>query len=821
LIDEVAVSILRLVTTCRQDLAYAGRSFRNNPGFTATAVVTLALGLGANATIFSFVDAVLLKPLPYPDPERLLMVFEKPPGGMRNAVSAQNFLDWRESSKSADLVASAGTWLTMTGRGEPQKVQARVVSYDYFSVLGTAIGTGRAFLPEEGQPGKERVLLLSHRFWFHQLGGDPAILEQTLSLDGSPYKVIGTLPAGSWFDRHSADVWMPLAITHVNSSRDFHYLQVYGRLHSGSTRTAAAAELDTVAARIGHDYPASNKGWGVTVDLLADRVVNDQLRQTLYVLFAAVGVVVLIACVNLANLLLARAAAREREIWVRLSLGAGRTRLLRQFLTESLALGLSGGAAGGLLGYVLMKALLYWLPEFTLPTQAEVRLDWRVLAYLFSLVLASSALFGLAPAIAAWRRDVAEGLREGHRGATGSLGGRRFRSILIVTEVALAFVLVASAGVLIHSFMRLTGVDLGVGIANVLTMQLPRAMGRDIDPARETVMMNRVRDAVAALPGVTDAGLTSAMPMQSWGFGMPFEIHGRSAASAQRSGGGFKIVSPNYFRTVGMKLLRGRSLADTDRAGAPPATVINQTMAKQIFKDDDPIGQHVLVQRIVTGKHELGAPIPWEIVGVYADEKVNGLDGAPSPGVYVTFEQSPIVGMGLVVRSHGDPTHMIKGIQAAIWWVNPNQAVTDVKLLEQIKTEHAGGARFSTFLLGGFAGLALMLAAVGIYGVVAYTVAQRTREIGIRAALGATRPRLLLLALRHSIGLALAGMFMGLVAIRWTSALMKSLLFNTQPTEPETLAAVAVVLIAVVVAASFFPARRAAGIDPSTALRHE
>jgi putative ABC transport system permease protein len=577
------MKISRFLATFGQDLAYAGRTFRKNPGFTVTALVTLALGLGANAAIFSFVDAVLLKPLPYPQPDRLIVVYEKPPSGGRNGVSAQNFLDWREGSKSVDLVASGGNSFTMTGRGEPLMVNARMVSYDLFRVLGTDIATGRGFLPQEGLPGNEKVLLVSHRFWAEHLGADPGILGQTLDLDGRPYKIIGTLPANSWFDRHPADVWVPLAIDHANSSRDFHYLQVYGRLRPGATMAGAQVELDAIAARIARDYPASNKGWGVTVDPILDWAVSDRFRQVLYVLFAAVGAVVLIACVNLANLLLARSAAREREIWVRLSLGASRGRLARQVLTESLALGLAGGAAGCLLGFGLMKALLYWLPPFTLPTQAEVRMDWRVLAYLFALALAASVLFGMAPAVATWRRDAADGLREGHRGATGSAAKGRFRSALIVAEVALAFVLAATSGVLIHSFLRMTGVDLGVDIANVLTMELPRAMGRDTDPVRETMMMDQIRDAVAALPGVADAALTSVMPMQSWGFGMPYEIRGRSSSTTQNSGGGFKIVSPAYFRTVGMKLLRGRGLADTDRAGSNPVTAINQTMANQRF----------------------------------------------------------------------------------------------------------------------------------------------------------------------------------------------------------------------------------------------
>jgi putative ABC transport system permease protein len=353
---------------------------RKNPGFSTMAILTLALGLGANAAIFSLVDAVLLKPLPYPEPDRLFMVFERPPGARDNSVASLNFLDWRDSSKAMALAASLGNWLTLTGSGDPQKVQARLVSYDYFDILGAKPATGRSFLPEEGVPGNDHVLLLTHRYWYQHLGGDPQVLGKSLMLDGSPYKVVGTLPADSWFDRHSADVWIPYSVTRAGASRDFHLLAVYGRLRPGFTRAAAQAELDGIAARIAADYPESNKGWGITIDPLAERVVSTRLRQSLYLMFGAVAAVLLIACVNLANLLLARSAARERELWVRLSLGAGRTRLVWQFLTESVLLSLIGGIAGCGLGAVLLQCLLAWMPPFTLPTQADVRLDWRVFA---------------------------------------------------------------------------------------------------------------------------------------------------------------------------------------------------------------------------------------------------------------------------------------------------------------------------------------------------------------------------------------------------------------------------------------------------------
>jgi len=806
-----------------QDLRYALRGLLRNPVFAAVAVLTLALGLGVNTAIFSLVDSVLLKPLPYPEPEKLIIAFEKSSAGNRNSVAGLTFLDWREQTKSAALVAISGTWLTMTGQDEPQRVQARVVSPDYFEVIGAAPATGRAFRPEEGTPGNEKVLLVSHRFWQERLGLDPRVIGRTLTLDGSPYRVIGTLPADTWFDRNSADVWMPLAITRGSTNRAFRFLSVYGRLRPGATRAGAQAEMDTIAARLAQEFPETNQNSGVIIDAMADRIVGQQLRQSLYVLFAAVGAILLIACVNLANLLLARAAGRERELGVRIALGAGRMRLVRQFLTESVLLSLIGGAVGCGLGKLVLLGLIAWMPPGTLPSQADVRLDARVLAYLFVLAVASGILFGLAPAIGAWKRDVAEGLKDGHRGSTGGVSGARIRSALIVAEVALTFVLASIAGVLIHSFERLISVDTGVSMTNVVSMNLPRAMDRDVDGAREARLMDQIRDSVAAVPGVLDAAITSTMPLQGIGFGMPFTIQGRSSSGEDRRnfGTGLKQISPSYFATLGMRIKAGRGLAETDTANALPVAVINESFVKKYFKQESPIGQHILIARIVTGKHELAAPISWDIVGVVSDEKQNRLDGDSVPQAYVTFDQSPIVGVGLVVRAQGDPLRLRKAIQSAIWNVHKDQAITDYLLLDQIKSQSTASTRFSTALLAGFAAVALLLAAVGIYGVVAYSVAQRTRELGIRAALGASRRQLLGSALINPIALAALGLAAGAIGMHWAGRLVASLLFNTQPSEPATLAAVGAVLMLVTLGASLMPAMRAARIDPVIALREE
>jgi predicted permease len=588
--DVYQMNSIGFFETLGQDLRYTARMLRKSPGFTVTAVLTIALGLGANAAIFSFLDAVLLKPLPYPQPERLIAVSEKPPGFDRNSVAPANFLDWREGSKTARLCASTGSWLTMTGHGEPQRVQARLVSYDYFDVLGSPVAAGRTFLPEEGVPGNDRVMIVSYRYWQRHLGGDPEILGKSLTFDGASYKVVGSLPAGSWYDRHPADVWLPLALTHANASREFHTMQVFGRLNPGATLAGARAELNGIAARLAAEYPKTNKDWGVTIDLTADRVVGDRLREWLHLLFAAVGAVLLIACVNLANLLLARSAARERELWVRLSLGAGRARLARQFLTESLVLSLLGGVLGCGLAYSLKQALVAALPPFTLPTQV-VGDDRSIRAG-----VSVCGFDSLPESFSDWRRPSRRGVRtwpralnQGSRGSSGGVSGQRMRSALIVAEVALSFVLVATAGLLIHSFMRMSGVDTGIDMNNILTMQLPRAMDRNTDPAREALVMRQIRDSVSALPGVIDAAVTSGMPMQGWGFGMPFTVPGHRAASdGAGQTCGFKIVSPSYFHTLGMTLRTGRALAGTDVADSPPVAVINQTMGETDISNREP-----------------------------------------------------------------------------------------------------------------------------------------------------------------------------------------------------------------------------------------
>jgi putative ABC transport system permease protein len=804
------------------DARYAGRTFRKNPGFTLFAMLTLALGLGANVAIFSFVDGVLLKPLAYPEPDRIVQIWEKPPRGLRNGVSALNFLDWRDQASSfTAMAARTGDSLTLIGRGEPRQVRAAVVSAAYFDVLGMGAALGRTFAPDEDRPGRDRVIVLSHRFWVSQLGGDRTIIGRSLTLNGNAYTVIGVLAQGGEFDRTFAEVLVPLALDRALVVRNFHYLSVVARLKPGVTFERAQSEMSGIAGRIAEQYPDIKKGWGATVDRLVDRVVNNRLRLSLLVMMAAVGAVLMIGCANLANLLLARATLRTREMALRAALGAGRGRLVRQLLTESVLLSALGAVGGLGLGFALFRGIRSLLPEFSLPAQTVVGLDWRVVAFLTALALVTGILFGLAPALQGTRRDTAGVLKEGGRGAAGSAGRRLMRHALIVSEVALAFVLLVGAGLLIRSFNNLMNVNPGFDSTNVVTMNVPLIMEKDVDGAQLTIYMNSLLDRVRGVPGVQHAAMTSALPMQGWGFGMPFRLDGMPRGNdSERQPCYFKIVTPEYFSALGMSLRRGRPLSATDAAGRPPVTVVNETFARRFLRGGDAIGRRVFIEQIVTGRRGLGPEIPWEVVGVVADEKVGSLDSTDA-GIYVAYAQSPIVGVSLLVKGIGEPAGFTKSIQSAVWEVNPSQGLDNVRTLEQIKSESVGGTRIQTFLLGLFAMLALVLAAVGIYGVLSYVTAQRTQELGVRAALGASALDLMRLVVLGAVVPVGAGILLGLAGSFLLTRLMQTLLFETTPTDPATMVGVGLVLTTVALAACYVPARRAARVDPIVVLRHE
>ncbi len=804
-----------------QDLRYGARMFLKAPGFSAVAILTLALGIGANSAIFSFVDATLLKPLPYANPERIVQIWEKPPSGGNNVVSALNFLDWQSQTTAFEtMVASSGGSMTLTGQGEPTMLRAGRVSAGYFDVFGVKPYMGRTFARDEDQPGKEHVVVLSHRLWTSQFGGDPGIVGKAITLNGEPYTVVGVMPPRSAFDRAFNQLWRPLAFRPSERTRNFHWMTVVGRLKPDVTFDRARGELDSIGARIATDFPDSNKGWGVSIVRYMDVVVGQQLQRSLYVLLAAVGMLLLIGCANVANLVLARGTAREREVAVRAALGAGRSRLVRQFLTENVLLATVGGLLGIALGYGLMVWLKFMLPPFFLPSAIDVEMDLRVLGFTFVLAVATGVVFGLAPALSATKPDLAGAMKEGGRGAAGDSARRRLRSALVVIEVALAFILLTGGGLLVRSFFRMMDVELGFNATNVLTMGLPIASDRFETPVELTAYVRRMVDRIKAVPGVIGAASTDSLPLQGFNNGMPFLIAGRDQVDrANRRGCGFKMVDGNYFRVLGIQVVKGRGLTDRDVKGSPPVAVINQAMVRQFFADQDPIGQHLLIQDIIPGKPQLGPEIPWEIVGVIADERTSSLDGTVRPGVYVPIEQSPSTFVSVVVRSAVEPASLSRAISDAVHEIDRNQVVTDVRTIEEIKSTSAASTRLRTTLLAVFAALALLLSAVGIYGVISYTVAQRTHEIGVRAALGAPARVLLTMVIFNGMTLTFIGLVLGFAGALGLTRLLGSLLFAVGARDPLTLAGSAAILAAVALIACYVPARRAARLDPLVALR--
>jgi putative ABC transport system permease protein len=806
-----------------QDLRYGLRTLRNSPGFTAVAVLTLAIGIGANTAIFSFVDAILLKPLPYANPDRIMRVLEKPPGGTRNGISALNYLDWaKQNTVFQYMAAQTGGGVSLSGSGEPQQLRGARVSAHYFDIFGIKAVIGRTFAPDEDQLGKEHVVVLSHVLWETQFGADPAIVGRKIILDAQPYQVVGVLPAGGAFDRAYSQIWRPLAFEPGNLTRDFHWLTSFALLKPGVTLQQARAQMDGIGAQIAAEYPASNKEWGIIVEPFAETIVGSQLRSSVWLMMGAVGMVLLIGCANLANLMMARAAAREREVAVRASLGAGRWRLIRQFLTESVLISLCGGALGIVVGFAVMQLLRLALPPYSLPREVEVSLNPGVLLFALVVSVLTGILFGLAPAIQAARPQLAASMKEGGRGSTIGGARRRIRSALVVVEVALAFLLLAGAGLLLRSFQAMMKVETGFDTNNVISMGLPLSEKKIPDVARMNLRYREILASVESLPGVREAAITSVLPLEGWGYGMPFQIAGQPLVDmAHRPACFFKMVSPGYFQTLGIKLRRGRALSDQDTASGPPVTVINENMVKRFFKQQDPIGQRIMIQAIVPGKTQLGQEVPWQVVGVIANEYVDSLNDGGSAGIYVSNEQSPQYGMSLVVKTGMDPLTLDHGLRAAIHQVDREQPLTDVRTLEQVKSESVASDKLQTRLLGIFAAAAMLLAAIGIYGVIAYAVVQRTHEMGIRAALGASTGNLLRLVLTSGMALAAAGLVLGLIGSLLAARVMSTLLFGVSPYDPVTLSVVAALLGCVAFVACLIPALRATKVDPVVALRYE
>jgi putative ABC transport system permease protein len=806
-----------------RDVRHCARALRQSPGFTTIAILTLAIGIGANTAIFSFVDAMLLRPLPYKDADRIVRVMEKPPRGERNGISTLNFLDWQNDNTVFDFMsAQTGDAVTLTGGSEPIQLRGAQVSVGYFKVFGVEPALGRTFLPGEDELGKHQVAVISHTLWMTQFGGDPSIINRTVLLNNEPNTIVGVLPASSVFDRAPAQIWRPLAFRPSNMTRDFHWMVSFARLKDGVTLAQARANMDAIGKRIENDFPASNKGWGVVVEPYAETIINTQSRTILLLLISSTGLLLLIGCANLANLALARGVSKEREVVVRASLGAGRWALIRQFLTENVLLSLCGGVLGLVIGYSLMNAMKLMLPPFTLPREVNASLDVRVLLFALVVSIVTGILFGLAPALQATKPDLASSMKEESRGSSGGAGRRRLRDSLIVAEIALAFMLLVVSGLMMRSFVGLLNIDAGFDSTNVLTMRLPVSTDQMPDAEQMNRYMREVRTAVEAVPGVRETAYSCAAPMQGTCYGMPMQPANKPIVElARRDGGFYKVVSPSYFSALGIKPSKGRLLTDTDTTSSPPVLVMNERLANRFFPNENPVGQRILIQKIVPGKTELGADIPWEVVGVIRDEKLFGPEDTQSAGVYVSNEQSPYYGLVLNVRASVNPLTLQKPITAAIRSVNKDQAISDVRSVDQIRDQAMGGRRLVSVLLGTFATVALVLAGLGIYGVISYNVAQRTREMGIRSALGATERSLLRLILDQGIRLTLIGLALGVAGAIGLTRLMSALLFGVGARDPITMATVGVILAGVAIMASYVPARRATRVDPVIALRYE
>jgi len=802
--------------TLRQNIRYSFRLLRKNPGFTLIAAITLALGIGANTAIFSVIYAVLLAPMPYPNPDQLVMVWSRIQGN-RNVVSAGDYLDWKRENKAfQDINAWSGANFNFATADQPEQINGSSETPGFLHMTGNDFFLGRDFLPEEGEVGKDRVVVLTHRLWEH-LGGDRNIIGKQIRMNSEPYTVVGVLAAGQ-ADRLQSQFVVPLAFKPEQLNHDFHWLLVMGRVKAGVSLAQAQADMEVVTGRIAQDYPQSNKGWGASVELLHNDFFPREARLTLWLLMGGVGFVLLIACANVANLLLAKGTTRIKEVAVRTSLGATRWHVFSQFLTESLMLAVLGGGLGIAMGVAMIRAMLAKMPPFTLPSEADVGLNVPVLLFTLAATTIAGVLFGCAPAWHASRVDPNETLKEGGRSGT-SAGRNRLRRSLVVAEFALALTLLAGAGLAIHSFWNLAKVDLGVRTDHVLTFSLPVPQAKLTQPGQMVSFYQQLLERVESLPGVSHAEVATGMPLQGPGFGMPFTIAGKPVSDpSTRPGAGFAMVTPGYFQTFGIQLVKGRGFTDQDIAGRVRVAVVNEALVKKYFPDVDPLTQRLIVEDLIPGVTKLGPPVEWQIVGVVRNVR-NGIRNDGFPEIDVPFWQSPWPQVGMAVRTTGDPIAMSKSIAAAVHSLDPDLALANVKPMDQLRDESLVTDRFTSLLYVSFAGVALLLATIGIYGVMAFAVAQRTHEIGLRMALGASRDHVLGLILKEGVMLAAIGLGLGLVGACFVGRAMRGLLYGVGTIDVAAFSVVAAAMLTAALVACYVPANKAAKVDPMVALR--
>lgn len=809
------------MATFLQDLRYATRQLSRNPGFTLIAVLTLALGIGANTAIFSVVNAVLLRPLPYADPDRLLTVFHFYPSldDLEAGAAAPSYVDLRDRSSIFESVAVQSGWQpNLTGTGEPERLSGSLVSGEFFSALGVPAVLGRTILPEEAQEGNNGVVVLSHRVWQRRFGADPGVVGRTIQLSGRSRTVIGVMPPGfrDFFNK-DAELWAPLVLAPGQlQARTSEFLSLTARLKPGITPERAGREMAAFAEQLKTDNPGDYPpDWTLRTRSLAEQETGN-IRPALLVLLGAVGLVLLIACANIANLLLARAAARNKEVAIRSALGATRADLVRQLLTESLLLALVGGALGLLLAWVGVGTLAALNPT-NLPQVDDLGIDGTVLLFTLGIALTTGIIFGLVPALQTSRSNLQGALREGGRSAVSDVSGQRVRRGLVVAEVALALMLLVGAGLLIRSFARLQRVDPGFNAENVLTLGVSLPSAKYASDAARIAFFNELLPRIVVTPGVRSVGATSAIPFGNGGGTRSFTVEGiEQGENEPDPWGDFRIVSAGFHRTLAIPLVAGRLFNESDRMGSRPVAIVDQQMVERYWPNEDPIGKRVAFS---TGPN--GEPEWIEVVGVVGHAAHEGLAADPRVQLYVPYTQVGTGSLTLAVRTTGDPTRLVGPIRAAVRSLDPDQPIAQIATLEQLMEDAVGQRRFSTVLLGLFAGIALLLASIGIYGVVSFDVAQRSQEMGVRMALGAERGTVLLLVMGRGMRLVLIGVGIGVLGALSLSRVIASQLYGIQSTDPVTFLAVAALLTGVAVVATLLPALRATRVDPTIALRAE
>jgi putative ABC transport system permease protein len=807
-------STFMMLETTWRDLRYAIRGLRGNPGFAAAAILSLALGIGASVAIFTLADNLLLRPLPYRDPGRLMMVWEvNPTTTNRNVVSPANYRDWKAQNHEFECMAAFLEYSAAFSDGaHVEELQAQAVSADLLPMLGVQPLRGRLFTAADDVPNAPNTAVISYRLWQNWFGGDDGAVGRTVQLQSQPATIIGVMPPGFYFRNRNVDVWVALGL---DPARDYRkdagrYMMCVARLKPGVTRDRAQTQMSVIAQRLAIDYPAFNTNWKVNVEPLRDSLVSE-VKTSMLVLLGAVGLLLAVACVNVANLLLARYTSRRREMAVRLAIGAGRGRVVRQLITESLVLGLAGGVLGVVLARWTVSGLLALAPV-DLTRNIAVAVDYRIVLFAVGVPMLTGILFGLAPSLVASRADLTAGLREDNRGSVGGAG--RLRAGLVAAEVAMSVMLLAGAGLLFRSLVGLQGVDPGLNPAHLLTFQVQIPAVRYREPVQRTQFFTRALEQVGRLPGVESASAVSYLPFDGGAAGTGLAIAGRAPAKpGEEPGANIRTVMPGYFRTAGIPLKRGRVFTAADNAAdSPYRFIVNQAFVKKYMAGEEPLGQQISVE--MDDKNPFG-----EIIGVVGDVKEGALDREPEPTVYYIHAHLPYTFMVFVVRSTVDPLSLAGGVRRVIHDIDPALPVAQMRTMEAVVRDTFARQTFSALLLGGFSLVSLVLAVVGIYGVLAYSVTERTREIGVRVALGAGPGRIVTLVLGTGLRVVLIGALVGTGGAMALTGLLKSLLFGVEAHDPATLATVPVVLIAVAAAAAYLPARRASRLAPVDALR--